>query len=516
MKKLRFLLGLFIPLVFLGGLFFPSARGVLAQEGNNSAQSLSQEIPKDFLVSENTGLLPETQPSTPPKKSAPSREQIIGAELQRLEQELKEFVPNRQGVLPLSFNDAIKLAILNNLKTLIANEKVYEAKGTFQQSLSGMLPQVDGKAFQLRRTSNFLSAGLDPSTFPGFPTGVFGPFNTFDARVYLVQQIFNFAAISEMQSGRSNLRLSRLQVELAKHQVFQNAGLAYVQAQQTLGDVKAAQADYTLSTTLYKLTKVAFDAGVVTGIDLARAEAKMLEGETQLLQAKTNAAKAELDLKGILLLPMGTPLRLTSPLLATPTRTPSVETALKMADANRPDIKVSREHIRLAGYQHRVAIGKQIPSLGFAANYGGSGSTPTQGTAGTYQIAGQLQIPIFDGGNTLGSMSVTKSKKRQAILSLGNLLEQSDKEVRIALMTLKFTAMEIVSTTKNLEVAKREMTLARERFFTGVGDNLEVVQAQTTLAEARNAQVQALARYHSARVQLAVAIGKIDSFHFNY
>jgi outer membrane protein TolC len=56
--------------------------------------------------------------------------------------------------------------------------------------------------------------------------------------------------------------------------------------------------------------------------------------------------------------------------------------------------------------------------------------------------------------------------------------------------------------------------MARDRFRAGVGDNLEVISAQTSLANAREAQVTALAQHNAARLNLAAALGRAERFRW--
>ena len=62
----------------------------------------------------------------------------------------------------------------------------------------------------------------------------------------------------------------------------------------------------------------------------------------------------------------------------------------------------------------------------------------------------------------------------------------------------------------------KEETLPRyrDRFRAGVGDNIELVTAQTTLANARLDQVTALAVYNGARLNLAAALGRAETFRW--
>ena len=63
-----------------------------------------------------------------------------------------------------------------------------------------------------------------------------------------------------------------------------------------------------------------------------------------------------------------------------------------------------------------------------------------------------------------------------------------------------------------LDLAQTELRLARDRFAAGVADNIEVVNAQTALQNARNTLVAALAAYNTARANLAAAMGSAEGF----
>jgi hypothetical protein len=83
----------------------------------------------------------------------------------------------------LSFEQAIQLAIENNLATLLARERRNEARGVKQQSLAALLPNVSGVAYQASLTENLAALGFRPGLIPGFNSTFVGPFRNFDARV---------------------------------------------------------------------------------------------------------------------------------------------------------------------------------------------------------------------------------------------------------------------------------------------------------------------------------------------
>ena len=65
--------------------------------------------------------------------------------------------------------------------------------------------------------------------------------------------------------------------------------------------------------------------------------------------------------------------------------------------------------------------------------------------------------------------------------------------MRLALTTLRTAAVQLRAADESVMRAQRSSNV-RDRFQAGVGDNLEVVSAQTSLANARDAQVTALAQ----------------------
>ena len=174
-------------------------------------------------------------------------------------------------VQTLSLSQAITLAIRNNLSMKLAKAATEEARGQAIQAASSLLPQITGSLQQSRVFKINLEAEGFPANNPFFAP-LLGPFNVFDARLQLVQKLLDFNAIWLHQLGKTNLRISVLQEKLARQQVATAAALAYLEAQRSLRAVSAAQAQVALSASLLKLARDQHQAGISTGVDVARAE----------------------------------------------------------------------------------------------------------------------------------------------------------------------------------------------------------------------------------------------------
>ena len=175
------------------------------------------------------------------------------------------------GPAELSYEQAIQLAIQNNLATLLAHERRNEARGNKQQSLAPLLPNVSGVTYQAGLTENLAALGFRPGIIPGFNSTFVGPFRNSDARVSLAQTVFDLTAIRNYQAGRAGVQVAELQESLAREQVASGTGLIYLEALRSDASVVAAQANVELAQALLKLAQIP-QCRVATGVDITRAQ----------------------------------------------------------------------------------------------------------------------------------------------------------------------------------------------------------------------------------------------------
>ncbi|MBV9209109.1 MAG: TolC family protein [Acidobacteria bacterium] len=419
-----------------------------------------------------------------------------------------------QGPATLSLDDAIQLAIKNNLATLIASERRREAEGVRSEARSALLPNISGTAYQASITQNLAALGFQPGTFPGITNTFIGPFNNFDARARLVQTIFNLSAIKNYQAGRAGVRVAEFEEQLAREQVASGTALIYLEALRSRRAVEAAEANVELAQTLVKLAEDQRNAGVATGVDVTRAQVRLSEEQVRLTQAQSAAEEATLNLQRVVGLQQGSPLTLTDTLRFTEEPTPAPESLIAQAGEARPEVRLAQEQIEVSKLEREAVRAEHLPSLEFVGDYGASGITPTNTALPTRRAAIQLNVPIFNGGLTNAREAVAASRQRQAELELGNVRGQVEQDVRLALVTLRTASSQVRAADESVRLAERELEMARDRFRAGVGDNLEVTSAQTSLANARDAQVTALARYNAARLNLAAATGRAETFRW--
>ncbi len=420
----------------------------------------------------------------------------------------------------LSLADAMVIGLDNNLTTLLATEQAEEARALRQQVRSFLLPNIIGTAYQQNRTLNLAAQGLGGGgeEMMGGSTGgasipsFVGPFNTFDARLNFSQTILNLAALREYKSSKAAVQVADLTTQLAREQVATFVALAYLTAQRSNLEVKAARADFALAEALRELAVKQRNAGVANGIDVVRAESRAAQERLRVVQAEANAEQTRLDLERAVGLPQGSSTQLVDTLGVRAEVVPPLDAALQQALASRLDTRIAEQTIEQRALDRRARAAARYPVVNAVGDYGQSANTPFKNDRATRTYGVQLSVPVFDGGYTRGRINAALSEQRQAEWQLGNSRGQVEQDVRTALVGWRLGVEQVRATEEQFRLATRELELATQRFRAGVADNTDVLEAQAGLANARALRVQALAQYGAARLNFAAATGTAQSF----
>lgn len=234
-----------------------------------------------------------------------------------------------------------------------------------------------------------------------------------------------------------------------------------------------------------------------------------------MIRARNNLAKQKLVLARAIGLPAGQGFDIATDVTYQPLATSTLEEALQQAYAARADYQSQAEQLRSAELQKKAAAAERYPTLSALADYGAIGTNPAS-THGTVDAAGVLRFPIFQGGRVHGDNLVADSLLARAQQRLADLRASIDQEVRDAFLDLQDTAQEVAVEKNAVRLAGQTLEQSRDRFASGVTDNIEVVQAQQSLADANDAYIASLYRYNIAKISLARAIGLAESNYAQY
>jgi outer membrane protein len=408
----------------------------------------------------------------------------------------------------LTLADAIAQAIRTNLSTALAKAATDEARGLALQSAAALLPKITGSVSQTRTFKTNLEAlGFTGGPFPP----LIGPYNTFDARFSLVQSLLDVNAIWKTAASRANRRAALLEETLARQQVATAAALAFIEAQRAGRSVSAAQADVKLAQSLLKLAQDQRRAGVSTGVDVARAETNTAQEQLRLIRAQVDAQQAEIRLKRVVGLPLTVPVTLVDLPRPVNAPLPAEDQVVAQATHDRVELQIAKETTAGAQDSTRAARAENLPTIKAIADYGFSGTTPNN-TARTGSFGGRLDLPIFAGGEIYGKTLEATARQREAEARLKDIDVQIEEDAILSLQTQTAEITETQTADQAVSLAQKELKMAKDRFAAGIGDNIQLLSAQTALDRALDDQLEAVARYDVARVNLATALGRIEDF----
>jgi outer membrane protein TolC len=301
---------------------------------------------------------------------------------------------------------------------------------------------------------------------------------------------------------------------LAEQQVTTATALAYVGVLETGQSVAAAESNVQIARRLLDLAVNQRNAGIATGLDVARAETRLASQQVQLAQAKTDLDTARLNLLRVIGSPLNAQLSPADAMRVDPQPPPEAGAAIRQALGDRLELSVASEQLRIAEAERGAAIGGWAPTVAAFGDYGSSGLKPNEVNLPTRTIGIRVDVPIFNGGRTRSEVQVATSQVRQAEMQLSDLRAAVEKDVRQALDNLATREEQMRAAQKNLDLAQRELSLAQDRFRNGVADNIEVTSAQTALENARQLAVSSLAQFNIARLNLFSALGRAGDFAF--
>lgn len=409
-------------------------------------------------------------------------------------------------VLRITLRQAKALAVEHQVAVLSAREQTVESMARSDEALASFLPSVDFKASQRRQTENLMAMGLN---LPGFPVMV-GPFDTFDARVRFTQRVFDLARSREVNAASYAVNASRLRADATAQQMAGAAALAYVEDQRAQQAVIAAQVNHELSQSLLQLAKDQQIAGLATGVDVVRAQTVHARNTLLLRQARSSASEADTRLHRAMGIGMGVALVLTDPLQNDDLPVPALPTSIDSALQQRPELQALEQVITQRDTERKAATAASYPALSLAGDIGPSGVTPAHNDYRTYSFGIQLTMPLLEGGAINAREDAAASRMRQAELQLRDTMQQVEEDVRLAVIAIETSTDQITTAEISLNLAERLLDQARDRFKNGVADNLEVVDAQATLASARSVRIDALAAHQMALINYELAIGHLE------
>ncbi|PSL49430.1 outer membrane protein TolC [Chitinophaga niastensis] len=422
----------------------------------------------------------------------------------------------------LTLQEALKFALSNNKQ--LARTKLDEEMGKYktQEARSQALPQVNVNASY---TDNLmLQKSLIPGAVFGKPDSsilvAFGVKYNATAGAELSQQIYNQAVFTGLKAAKSGEEYYALQTEQSTENVIYNVSQLYYQLLVTQEKITTVNGNIEKLTQLVSATKSQFDNGLAKKIDLDRIKVNLTNYLTQRIQLQNQYATQTNNLKRV----MGMPLQ--SAFSLPPASLKEIENkaagVLQYDDMNigsRTEFRLLKKQEELQMFQKKAYQAENYPSLSLFGRYSYNGMSsqfafakdPSNSTSwfGAAAIGVSLKIPIFDGFGRRSKVSQANVTLRQVNkqledteLSLNTAYENAKLQVRSNLST-------ITTQKENMDLANEVYYSTQNNYKLGLAGLTDLLNAETSLADAQNSYNEALLQYKLAELEIIKSKGSL-------
>lgn len=399
-----------------------------------------------------------------------------------------------QRIQQLSLADVLDLALRNNPATRASWAQARASADLLGSARGQYYPTVDANATLSRLKSPATS------TRSGGQRTEYGP------TISLNYLLLDFGGRSgSVERARQTLFAASLSHNATLQNTVLQAESAYFTYMATvalLGAERSANAEAKASLTA---AQQRFKVGLATIADVLQAKTALSQEQLNLETIEGNLQAARGGLAAALGLPANLPFDLAPLPSAIPVRaiSQSVDSVINDALRNRPDLAAARAQAAAAAADIRVARSAELPSLTLGSNAARTYSQPPTFAGPSYGITLGLQIPIFDGFSRQYDVAAARAQAEAISALADQTRQQVVTQVFVSYYALQTAEHRVATADDLLASAQQSVQVAAGRYREGVGSIIDLLTAQTALANARAQQVQSRWQWYSSLAQLA-------------
>ena len=411
----------------------------------------------------------------------------------------------------LTIGDAINIAIRNNKAIQMQEQQVMFAKAGILYGRSLFLPQVGaGYSYTLNDAVPFplvlpgQKQRKDPSIFTGYSNdNLFSltadqSFYNGGANIATLKQ-----AKIEMKVQKETLRAGKLTVEFDTKRLFYGILLAYETRRIAKQLVDQAEAHY-------KEVKAKYEAGTASKFDLLQSKVQISTSIPQLVNAENQIEQLMAEFKKLLSMPLKDMVVIDGKLDYTLVGIREDE-FLQVAYRDRPEMILKSLGIDMNKWAIEFAKAGWLPQVSGNASYSFRSNNVNDmlnPRHDNWSVGLKVSMALFDGFSTKAKVDEAKAMYNQAILQKEDVSDQTAVDIRTACLNLKQAKAIIDSQKDSVLEAREALRLSEERYKTGVGINLDVLDSEVSLADVEQNLAQGIYAYIMANAQLDKTMGK--------
>lgn len=251
-----------------------------------------------------------------------------------------------------------------------------------------------------------------------------------------------------------------------------------------------------------------YNVGIVARADVLRSEVELANAQQNYITASNQYDVAEATLNNIIGTPLGTTLLLKDRLQYEPYEN-DMAYCLAYSEQHRPELKQAEYAIDSAEAALVVARSGHMPKVYANAsnNWGGNGSDWPGDDDENWSVGVTASMNVFDSGVTWSKIHAAQENLAKAKESQRQIKDNVELEVRTDYLNLREAEKRITTTQVAVASAEEDYHIAVVRYQAGVGTNIDVMDAQEALTQAKTNYYQALYNYNTSKAALNTSMG---------
>ena len=394
----------------------------------------------------------------------------------------------------------VQVALEANKDLRIAVTRVDQARAELGIVKADQFPWIDAGA----------SATTNRFSETAFPRGVGGETDRFATTLDMT---FEIDIWGRLRRAREAAQADLLATEEARHTVVMtlvsDVATAYLRLRQLDLELETTQRSVDSRQGSLQIVRDRFDAGLTSALDMHQAEAELASTRAQIPDLERQVAQTENQLSILLgrnpgAIDRGRP-------LTGQTTPPTVPAGLPSALLERrPDIRQAEAGLVAANARIGVAKAEFFPRISLTGFFGFASDSLSdlfKGPSRIWQFGPSATQPIFNAGRNRSNLELAEAREREALIRYEQAIQQAFREVEDALVAHRKAGEARTEQGVAVRASRETLSIAEERYTSGLTSYLDVLDAQRTLLAAEVAESRTLLSQLVAVVQLYRALG---------
>jgi len=414
----------------------------------------------------------------------------------------------------LSLSKAINYALINKAEAKKATLEVENANYLIQEARANALPQINAvgdvtyNSILQKTALNF--NGENSIIEMGRPWQS-------TATIALNQQVFNLAVFTGLKAARTTRDFYRINKELTEEQIIEKVANSYYDIYKTESQIKTVQATIDNTSRVQSVISNLYKNGLAKKIDLDRINVTLNNLQSSKQQLNNGLELQQNALKFLIGMDIKQPVTIENTEFEVNT---NLLGDLEIDLEDRTEIKLLEKQQDLLKLNKKATEAMGYPTLSLIANYGYSGIGSEfpwfQNYPGAYwsnfsAVGLKINVPIFNGFSVRSKTRQAQNQIDQFEVDFENTRLALNLEIQNAITQITNSIIMLKTQNANVGLAKDVLNNIENNYKNGLASLTDLLDAETSYADAQNNYTTAIIDYKLAEVQLIKAKGELKT-----